>query len=158
MKPLYALVLSAFLPFMASAQAETASVSSDVAAQVTVPFGPVAAGDIVLGDQLYRKRPIVVFADSPNDPNYLRQMELLLQDLPSLEARDVVLVTDTDPAAKSEWRIKLRPRGYSLVLMDKDLAPVIRKPLPWEVREITRAIDKFPLRRQEMLERNPAGR
>ena len=64
----------------------------------------------------------------------------------------------TDPAAGSEWRKRLRPRGFSLVLMDKDLRPVIRKPLPWEVREIVASIDKFPLRRQEILERNPAGR
>ena len=113
---------------------------------------------MVFDDLLYIKRPVVVFADSPNDPNYVRQMELLLQDLPSLELRDVILIVDTDPAAKTEWRLKLRPRGFSLVLMDKDLAAVIRKPLPWEVREITRVIDKFPLRRQEVLERNPAGR
>ncbi|HBU14399.1 MAG TPA: methylmalonyl-CoA epimerase, partial [Gemmobacter sp.] len=30
-----------------------------------------------------------------------------------------------------------------------------RKPLPWDLREITRAIDKFPLRRQEMLDQHP---
>lgn len=162
MKPLYALVLSAFLPIMATAQDGTAAASSDPVpdstAEAPLPFGPVAASDISLADQLYVKRPIVVFADSPNDPNYLRQMELLRMDLGSLETRDVVVVTDTDPAARGEWRLRLRPRGFSLVLMDKDLAAVIRKPLPWEVREITRAIDKFPLRRQEMLERNPAGR
>jgi hypothetical protein len=34
----------------------------------------------------------------------------------------------------------------------------VRKPLPWDVREITAAIDKMPLRRTEILERNPAGR
>ena len=161
MKPLYSLVLAAFLPLAATAQSTAeASQSTDSAAEVAVetPFGPISAADIVLADQLYLKRPVVVFADSPNDPNFIRQMELLVLDLPSLETRDVVLVVDTDPAAKTEWRTKLRPRGFSLVLMDKDLAPVIRKPLPWEVREITRAIDKFPLRRQEVLERNPAGR
>ena len=58
--------------------------------------------------------------------------------------------TDTDPDARTDVRKKLRPRGFSLVLLDKDLKPVIRKPLPWEVREITHAIDKFPLRRQEI--------
>ena len=160
MKPLYYLVLAAFLPITAAAQtAEAASQSSEtVVTEAPVVFGPVPAADVVLADQLYVKRPVVVFADSPNDPNYLRQMELLALDLPALELRDVILVTDTDPAAMTEWRKKLRPRGFSLVLLDKDLAPVIRKPLPWEVREITRAIDKFPLRRQEMLERNPAGR
>ncbi|NJM81660.1 MAG: DUF4174 domain-containing protein [Tabrizicola sp.] len=101
---------------------------------------------------------MVVFADSPKDPNYIRQMELLARAYPSLAERDVILITDTDPAARSEWRRKLRPRGFSLVIMDKDLRPVIRKPLPWDVREITHAIDKMPLRRQELLERNPAGR
>lgn len=154
MKPLYVLGLAAFLPLVAAAQ-DAAAVEPSVEART---FAPQDASGVVLADLLYLQRPVVVFADSPNDPNFIRQMELLARDLPALELRDVVLVTDTDPAAKTEWRTKLRPRGFSLVLMDKDLRPVIRKPLPWEVREIVAAIDKFPLRRQEMLERNPAGR
>jgi hypothetical protein len=44
------------------------------------------------------------------------------------------------------------------VLIDKDGEAKLRKPLPWDVREITHAIDKFPLRRQEMRERLPSGR
>jgi hypothetical protein len=55
-------------------------------------------------------------------------------------------------------RPRLRPRGFSLVLMDKDGEVKRRNPAPWGVREITHAIDRFPLRRQEMLERRPAGR
>lgn len=126
--------------------------------KATPVFEPVVAADTALDAQLFVKRPVVVFADSPNDPNFIRQMELLARAYPDLEERDVILVTDTDPTADSEWRHKLRPRGFSLVIMDKDLRPVIRKPNPWTVREITAAIDKLPLRRQEMLERNPAGR
>ena len=57
---------------------------------------------------------------------------------------------DTDPEARTEWRKKLRPRGFSLVILDKDLKTTLRKPLPWDVREITHAIDKFPIRRQEI--------
>ncbi|OYW59435.1 MAG: methylmalonyl-CoA epimerase [Rhodobacterales bacterium 32-66-7] len=120
--------------------------------------GPFAAAEVVRADQLYLKRPLVVFADSPNDPNFIRQMELLAEGYPQLDERDVVVVTDTDPDARSEWRLDLRPRGFSLVIVDKDLNPVIRKPSPWTVREITAAIDKLPTRRQEVLERNPAGR
>lgn len=159
MKPLHFLVLAALLPLAAAAQnTAEASQSSETPAVAEAPFGPRAATEVSFDAQLYITRPIVVFADSPNDPNFLRQMELLARDYPSLELRDVLLVTDTDPAARSEWRLKLRPRGFSLVLLDKDLKPVIRKPLPWEVREIVAAIDKFPLRRQEILERNPSGR
>jgi Domain of unknown function (DUF4174) len=145
MRPLHAFVFAIFLPVAALAQAAE-------------PFGPLPADQVVFADQLYVKRPIVVFADSPKDPAFIRQMELLARSYPDLDTRDVVLVIDTDPEARSEWRQKLRPRGFSLVIMDKDLKPVVRKPLPWEVREITAAIDKLPLRRQEMLEQNPAGR
>ena len=139
MKPLYFLVLAAFLPLSALAE----------------PLAPLPAAEADLAAQLYHRRPVVVFADSPEDPAFLRQMQFLARDTGDLAERDVILVTDTDPAAKSEWRLKLRPRGFSLVLMDKDLQPIIRKPLPWDLREITRAIDKFPLRRQEMLDQHP---
>jgi Domain of unknown function (DUF4174) len=142
MRPIYALVFAALLPLAANAQ----------------EFAPQPASEVVFADQLYVKRPIVVFADSPNDPNFTRQIDLLSRAYTELEQRDVILITDTDPEARSEWRQKLRPRGFSLVIMDKDLRPVIRKPLPWDVREITAAIDKMPLRRTEILERNPAGR
>lgn len=142
MKSLYAFVFASLLPLAALAEG----------------FGPLPADQVVLADQEYLKRPLVVFADSPDDPAYIRQMDLLARAYPELEARDVILVTDTDPAAKSEWRQKLRPRGFSLVIMDKDLKAVIRKPIPWDVREITNAIDKLPLRLQEMLVENPAGR
>lgn len=155
MKTLHVLVLSAFLPFAALAQAST-DVPADGA--TISPAGPVAAVDVVLDDLLYLRRPVVVFADSPNDPNFIRQMELIAQRLPALEERDVIVITDTDPAARSDIRRELRPRGFSLVLMDKDLRPVLRKPLPWDVREIVNAIDKFPLRRQEIQQRNATPR
>lgn len=144
MKPLY-ILLAALVPLMAQAGDPPA-------------LAPVAAADISFDAQMFVSRPVVVFADSPADPNFHRQMDLLRRDPAALALRDVVVVTDTDPATPSEWRLKLRPRGFSLVIVDKDLKPVIRKPLPWDVREIVAAIDKLPTRRQEMLERNPAGR
>jgi hypothetical protein len=124
----------------------------------TVPLAPVAAAEVVIDEHLFLRRPVVVFADSPNDPAFLRQMELLSRYLNELRLRDVILITDTDPGARSELRLRLRPRGFSLVLMDKDWRPSIRKPLPWDGREIVNSIDKMPIARTEALERNPAGR
>ena len=121
------------------------------------PLPPVPASDVVLADFLYLKRPVVVFADSPNDPNYIRQMELLTHNTADLIEREVIIITDTTPNPPSEIRQKLRPRGFSLVLIDKDGEAELRKPLPWDTREITHAIDKFPSRRIEMLERSPSG-
>lgn len=141
MKTLFALLVAALLPLSAFAQ-EAAD------------FAPVPASEVVLDDLMFVKRPVVVFADSPNDPNFIRQMDLIGRDPAALLARDVVVITDTDPAARSELRQKLRPRGFSLVILDKDLKTTLRKPLPWDVREITHAIDKFPLRRQEIQQGN----
>ncbi len=55
-------------------------------------------------------------------------------------------------------RTTLRPRGFSLVIVDKDSRVMLRKPDPWDVREISRAIDKTPLRQQEVREANESAR
>lgn len=99
---------------------------------------------------LWQARPVVIFADTAADPAFIRQLADLQADPAPLLARDVVVVTDTDPAAASPWRRQLRPEGFSLVLLDKDGQVKQRKPAPWSVREISRAIDKFPLRRREI--------
>jgi hypothetical protein len=131
---------------------------ADEAPADTPVFAPVPASEVVEADLLFVRRPVIVFADSPNDPAYVRQMQLLDRYMAQFEARDVILITDTDPANPSALRKKLRPRGFSVVLMDKDWKPSIRKPLPWEGREIVNSIDKMPIARTEALERNPAGR
>ena len=95
-------------------------------------------------------RPLVVFADSENDPRFIQQMEYISEGLTRLGDRDVVVVVDTDPAARSPIRTELRPRGFDLVLIGKDGFKYLRKPLPWDVREISRSIDKLPLRQQEL--------
>ena len=65
----------------------------------------------------------------------------------------MIIITDTDPAARSPLRQELRPRGFGLVLVGKDGRVALRKPAPWDVRELTRSIDKMPLRQQEIRER-----
>ncbi|MTH63417.1 DUF4174 domain-containing protein [Paracoccus shanxieyensis] len=101
-------------------------------------------------DFMWQARPVVVFADSASDPAFTDQIAMLERDPTALNLRDVVVITDSDPAAASVWRRQLRPEGFSLVLMDKDGQVKQRKPAPWSVREISRAIDKFPLRLQEI--------
>jgi hypothetical protein len=127
-------------------------------ADETPAFAPVTAVEVVEADLMFVMRPVIVFADNPNDPAFVRQLELLARYHDELAARDVILILDTDPANPSDLRKKLRPRGFSLVLMDKDWKPMIRKPLPWDGREIVNSIDKMPIARTEALEKNPAGR
>jgi hypothetical protein len=108
-------------------------------------------------DWLWLRRPVVVFADSPNDPRYVQQMEFITDRLDALVDRDVIVITDTDPSARSPFRQALRPRGFMLAVLAKDGTIVTRKPSPWSVREISRSIDKLPLRQQEVRDRLSSG-
>lgn len=106
-----------------------------------------------LSEYLWKKRPIVVFADTDADPRFQEQLERLRENESALRDRDVVVLSDTDPAARSELRRALRPRGFQLVLIGKDGSVILRKPFPWTVRELNRSIDKMPMRVREIEER-----
>ncbi len=111
----------------------------------------ISADDDPLVEYVWVNRPLVIFAASENDPRFRRQMELLAEDPTELEIRDVIILTDTDPAANSPLRQSMHPRGFMLVLIGKDGKVAFRKPTPWSVRELIRAIDKMPMRQDEIL-------
>ena len=150
MKPLIHIVFSAVIMALAGS-------GIAVAAEDLLPDPPILeASQTSLDDWIWLKRPVVVFADNPADPRYIEQMDLILERMDALVLRDVVVITDTDPAARSDIRTALRPRGFMLVVLAKDGTVVIRKPAPWDVREISRSIDKLPLRQQEIKDRRDA--
>jgi hypothetical protein len=100
-------------------------------------------------------RPLVVFADTPEDPRFVQQMRMLEADPEPLVERNVVVLTDADPAAEGPLRQRLRPRDFGLVLIDIDGSVAQRRPVPTSVREITRLIDRMPSRREETGSRRP---
>lgn len=114
------------------------------------PAQTFEAYDTELAEFEWLARPVVVFADSPNDPRFQQQLGYILDRIDELAERDVVVLIDTDPERRSDIRLELRPRGFMLVIMGKDGEVELRKPLPWNVREITRSIDKMPLRQEEI--------
>lgn len=151
MKPLLMLVFAGLFAFSATAQE-----APDTVPTVPGPSIFIEGSDVELKQFLWKKRPLVVFADSPDDPRFVRQMEYLTARADDLAERDVVVLMDTDPATPGPLRERLRPRGFMLALIVKDGTIYLRKPLPWDVREISRTIDKLPMRQQEIEERRQA--
>ena len=130
-----------------------------VAAFIFIPILSLAENNVIfvevtkdtdLSSYRWTHRPIVVFANSPEDVNYTRQIKMLESGLNQLLVRDVVVLTDTNPSEVSPLRELLRPRGFALLLIGKDGQVKLRKPFPWSARELSRAIDKMPMRRQEL--------
>ncbi|MEP1520793.1 DUF4174 domain-containing protein [Ascidiaceihabitans sp.] len=148
MKPLLPLVLTGLFAFPLFAEDTQDTQNSDV-------FDSVETKD--LSQFVWKKRPVVVFADNEADPRFIEQLELLREGEADLADRDVVVLLDTDPAARSDLRLKLRPRGFMLAIIGKDGGIKLRKPFPWDVREITRSIDKMPMRKREIREQKEAA-
>lgn len=148
MKSLLAIVIAGLIALPATAQ-------EGIQTPATPPSDSIVMDgrDVDLSQFVWIKRPLVVFADSPADQRFVRQMELLNARLDDLAIRDVVVLTDTDPAAQGPLRTQLRPRGFMLALITKEGTVLLRKPMPWDVREISRSIDKLPMRQQEVKER-----
>ncbi|WP_179381199.1 DUF4174 domain-containing protein [Jannaschia marina] len=147
---MHALLTSSLLSLALTLPAVAADTPSLEEAWRADPAQVFDASEIDIAELLWVARPVVVFANTPRDPSFEEQMEELQADLPELIARDVILVTDTDPSVESDLRQQLRPRGFMLVLIGKDGEVELRKPLPWTVRELSRSIDKMPLRQREI--------
>lgn len=110
------------------------------------------AAEVDLDDFQWIARPVVVFANTDANPAFEEQLALLSARIDELVERDVVLITDTNPDAASALRTQLRPRGFMLTLIGKDGGVKLRKPFPWDVRELSRSIDKMPMRQREIRE------
>jgi hypothetical protein len=153
-----AFVLTGFLAASGAAAqgTETAENDAPAAVETVAENAPelIQSGlNASLEEYLWLNRVFVVFADTERDPRFIRQIELVEEFPEELIERDVVVLTDTDPAAKSALRTKLRPRGFMMALVGKDGIVYLRKPEPWTVREISASIDKNPLRQQEIRDR-----
>ncbi|MCV2874934.1 DUF4174 domain-containing protein [Rhodobacteraceae bacterium XHP0102] len=111
------------------------------------------AQDVVLEDYLWISRPLIVFAETEADPRFVEQMARLAARPEPLLERDVVVIIDTEPDTPSDIRTTLRPRGFAVVILQKDGRVGLRRPSPRDVRELTRAIDNFSLRQDELRNR-----
>ena len=139
------LALLSLVPLSAAAQDTT-----EVAVEMVDPLTPRSTEGLTLEEFQWIARPVIVFADTPADPRFIEQMEMLTDRPDALLERDVVILYDTDPSARSDIRTALRPRGFSIVIIGKDGTVGLRRPAPRDVREIVRAIDNFQLRQEEL--------
>ncbi|MBT9385551.1 DUF4174 domain-containing protein [Pseudooceanicola sp. CBS1P-1] len=109
---------------------------------------PPAARD--LDPMRWQKRPVLIFAPSESDPAYREQRALLEAAQPALQERDIVVLSDTDPAAGGALRKRLDPQGFTVMLVGKDGGIKITERTPLSVERLVETIDRMPMRRREV--------
>jgi hypothetical protein len=150
-------VLASMLALLALPAIATTDQLDDPSTAVPEPEGLriLEAVDVDLDSFLWEWRIVAVMSDTPNDPAFIQQMRDIEARADALHERDVIVLVDSQRNSGSGLRQRLRPRGFMLAIIDKDGEIKQRRPAPRDVREINASIDKFPLRRQEILERLP---
>ncbi|MFU8898421.1 uncharacterized protein DUF4174 [Roseinatronobacter thiooxidans] len=175
MKPLFTIVFSLVFPFALgatevtdtgaaaqdtalAAQAETVTDAQDEALDPDTTLLFLDAREVDVRDFIWERRIIVVMAETPDDPQFNRQLDALRERAAEFIERDAVVIFDAHPQDRSTLRQVLRPRAFMTAIIDKDGEVKARRPAVRSGRELMAVIDRFPTRRQEMLEQRPAGR
>ncbi|MBS8226716.1 DUF4174 domain-containing protein [Vannielia litorea] len=100
----------------------------------------------------WQNRPVLLFADNPEDAQYRIAVEALRGAFDGLAERDIVVLTDTDPASPSALRTRLAPMGFAMYLVGKDGGIKLRSDTPIRVETLFETIDSMPMRQREMRE------
>ena len=87
---------------------------------------------------------IVIFADAPDDADFIAQIEILRPSVDDLAAQNVVLLTDTAPSESGPLRQSLRPRGFSIILIDSTGTLVQRRGTVTDAQMLIRQIEQMP--------------
>lgn len=87
---------------------------------------------------------IVIFADAPDDADFIEQIDSLRSRADDLAERDVVLLTDTSPSENGPLRQALRPRGFSMVLINSTGTLTQRRRNVTDIQRLIRQIDEMP--------------
>lgn len=125
----------------------------------------------------WKKRPLLVFAPSPEDARYRAQVDSLSQVGEGLADRDMVVIhclaradaegryafVETDAGgsfqrhlleqrAQTELRDRYGDPGFQVILVGKDGGVKLRSDQPVAVPRLFSFIDSMPMRRREMQE------
>lgn len=94
----------------------------------------------------WKQRPVVIFAPSAQDADYVRQLTLLQQHQQALRERDMVVLSDTRPADNGVLRKELNPAGFEIVLVGKDGGMKLRETRPVSAEALLSLVDSMPMR------------
>lgn len=113
-------------------------------------FHPLTPDTTNLDRYQWQNRPIIVFAPSEKDADYVQQMAMLDKSKAELADRDVIVLSDTSPADNGQLRLQLRPKGFEIILVGKDGGIKLREKTPLSSETLLATIDRMPMRKANL--------
>lgn len=75
---------------------------------------------------------------------------MLEQSKADLADRDIIVLSDTSPAASGQLRSQFKPDGFEVVLVGKDGGVKIRQKTPLTSEDLLATIDRMPMRKANL--------
>lgn len=132
------------LPLFASLTALCAA--PGLAAELIQPLPPDTAD---LSAYKWQSRPVVIFADAPQDGPLLMQLGLLDSAMAGLEERDILVFIDSQPDVRGLLRESLGIDGFHVLLIGKDGGVKLDVTEPISADALFETIDAMPMRQRE---------
>ena len=124
--------------------------------------------DASLGKYKRKKRPLLLFTSSEDNPAYIRQKEMIQASAQGIAERDMVVVEmvgqdkvyvdgNLQKQRQSQalrQRFQVAPDAFAMVLVGKDGTEKYRSSAPVITDKIFSLIDRMPMRRQEMRQKD----
>lgn len=133
------------------------TIKSHLLAAAVAAAGPAAAAEPVFSElppqtrdlevYAWSARPVLLFAPSADDPDYVAQMSAFRAAESALHDRDVVVLSDTAPDVAGALREGFRPDGFLMVLVGKDGGEKLQTRTPISAEDLLATIDAMPMRR-----------
>lgn len=105
--------------------------------------------DQSIREYLWKKRPLLIFADSNQSPAYQKQIALLEKEAAALKDRDVVVLTCVGSFPKLAEKYRITNEKITVILIGKDGGEKWRTTNPFAVQDLLNRIDAMPMGAQE---------
>jgi len=117
---------------------------------VTSLLSTIAVADEDLASYRWKNRVLVILAPSDNDPQLKEQRASAAASAAGYLERDLIVVTEIGVDGPIRRKFGIRQSDFQVLLIGKDGHSTLQWPKPVSSEVIFSAIDRMPMRRDEM--------
>jgi hypothetical protein len=110
----------------------------------------IAVADADLAGYKWKNRVLVILAPSESDPQVKEQRASAAASTAGFSERDLIVVTEIGVEGSIHRKFGIRESDFRVLLIGKDGHCTLQWPKPVSSEVIFSAIDKMPMRRDEM--------
>jgi Domain of unknown function (DUF4174) len=110
----------------------------------------IAVAGADLAGYKWKNRVLVILAPSDNDPQVKEQRASAAASAAGFSERDLILVTEIGVEGSIHRKFGIKQGDFQVLLIGKDGHSTLQWPKPVSSEVIFSAIDKMPMRRDEM--------